>query len=81
MLSTLDRYWKKNLSLDEGIDIINKCIAEIQKRMVISNPRFCIKAVSKDGVSVIKSAVGDSTASKEDVPMESATTAPAPVSA
>lgn len=56
VLSTLDRYWKKNLSLEEGIDVIKKCIAEVQKRLVISNPHFCIKAVTKDGISIITKA-------------------------
>lgn len=56
VLSTLDRYWKKNLTLDQGIEVIKKCIAEIQKRLVISNPRFAIKVVTKDGITVINAA-------------------------
>lgn len=56
MLSTLDRYWKKNLSLEDGLDVIRKCIAEVQKRLVISQPRFSIKMVSKDGIKVIDAA-------------------------
>lgn len=69
VLSTLDRYWKKNLSLDEGLDVIRKCIAEVQKRLVINQPRFVIKAVSKDGVSVIDGADISSLAPKNDIEM------------
>ena len=36
--------------------MIRKCIAEVQKRLVISNPHFCIKVVTKDGISVITAA-------------------------
>lgn len=53
VLSTLDRYWKKNLSLEEGLVVIRKCVAEIQKRLVINQPKFSIKVVDKDGIKVI----------------------------
>lgn len=66
VLSTLDRYWKKNLSLEQGVDVIEKCIAEIQKRLVINQPRFCIKVVDKDGIRVVKHVGGmDSGRGKE----------------
>lgn len=77
VLSILDRYWKKNLSLDEGLVVIRKCIAEIQKRLVISQPRFVIKVVSKDGVSVIDSADISSLGSKNDIEMAATVTAQA----
>lgn len=56
VLSTLDRYWKKNLTVNEGIDVIHKCIAEIQKRFVVSQPRFLVKMVSKDGITTVDAA-------------------------
>lgn len=58
VLSTLDRYWKKNLPLEQGVEIIEKCVAEVQKRLVISQPRFCVKVVDKNGVRVLKQAGG-----------------------
>lgn len=68
MLSTLsDRYWKR-ISLDEGIDVMKNCIAEVQKRLVISNRHFCIKMVTKDGISII-------TKADTDTPTESKPTA------
>lgn len=56
VLSTLDRYWKKNLTVDAALDVINKCIAEVQKRLVINQPRFAIKVVDKNGVRVLEAA-------------------------
>lgn len=69
VLSTLDRYWKKNLSLQEGLVVIRKCIAEVQKRLVINQPRFAVKVVSKDGVTVIDSADINPVKSTSDVDM------------
>lgn len=74
VLSTLDRYWKKNLSLEDGLVVIRKCIAEIQKRLVINQPRFSIKVVGKDGVKVIDPA-DLTTPGRED---DSMTDAPQP---
>lgn len=56
VLSTLDRYWKENLTQDEALAIVRRCVAEIQQRLVINQPRFAIKLVSKDGIKVIEAA-------------------------
>lgn len=80
VLSTLDRYWKKTLSLDQGLKVIRKCIAEVQKRLVISNPRFCIKVVAKDGISVITPASINPDPISSGAPMDTIAPAPAPVS-
>lgn len=56
VLSTLDRFWKKNLSQEDALMVMNKAIAEVQKRLVINQPRFCIKIVDSNGVRVIEAA-------------------------
>lgn len=56
VLSTLDRYWKKNMTVDDALIVIRKCINEVQKRLVINQPRFAIKIVDKDGVRIIDAA-------------------------
>lgn len=66
VLSTFDRYWKKNLPLDEGVSILRKCIAEIQKRLVINQSRFCIKVVDKNGVRIIDAADSETPGNKTD---------------
>lgn len=75
VLSTLDRYWKKNLSLDDGLAVIRSCIAEVQKRLVINQPHFAIKIVTKDGVTVIDNATSSPSGSKADIDMTASTTA------
>ena len=54
VLSIFDRDWKPNLSLEEGIAIIRKCINELHSRFLISQPNFILKIVNKDGTSKIK---------------------------
>jgi 20S proteasome subunit beta 4 len=56
VLSTLDRFWKKNLSEEGALAVLQKAIAEVKKRLVINQPRFCIKIVDKDGVRVLQAA-------------------------
>ncbi|KAL0484679.1 proteasome subunit beta-2 [Acrasis kona] len=47
--SILDKYAHLDMDLDEGIDVLNKCIAEVQKRLLLSTPRFIVKVVDKNG--------------------------------
>lgn len=53
VLSVFDREWKKNITLDEGLEIIRKCIHELRTRFLISQPVFVIKVVDKDGTKVV----------------------------
>jgi 20S proteasome subunit beta 4 len=56
VLSTLDRLWKKNMSETQALAVLKAAIAEVQKRLVINQPRFAIKIVDKDGVRVLEAA-------------------------
>merc|ERR1711862_497550 len=51
-LSIMDRYYKPDLTLDEGKDIIRKCIQEMKRRFVLHLGEFKCKIVTKDGISV-----------------------------
>merc|ERR1712046_285614 len=53
-LSTIDRYYTPNLTLEEGMDIIKKCVKEIQTRFLVNTPEFMVKVIDKDGVRVVK---------------------------
>lgn len=53
VLSTMDRYWKKNMTRDEALALVQRCIQEVQQRLLINQPRFCVKIVGKDGVEVV----------------------------
>lgn len=56
VLSTLDRFWKKNMSEADALRVLEKAINEVQKRLVINQPRFAIKIVDKNGVRVLEAA-------------------------
>merc|ERR1719221_2492013 len=48
----MDRYWKKDLTLEEAKDIIRKCIAELETRFVIDLGKYMCKIVDSSGVRV-----------------------------
>ena len=53
LLGLLDNLYKKDLTLDEGIQIIKCCIKELQTRFLMSQNNFTIKCVTKDGIKVL----------------------------
>jgi len=48
--STIDRYYKPGLTQEEGLDILRKCVHEINTRFLANTPNFTLKIVDKDGV-------------------------------
>ncbi len=54
VLSTLDKYYRRGMNLEEGLDVINKCIQELRNRFIINSPDFIIKVVDKDGSRVVQ---------------------------
>lgn len=53
ILSVFDRDWKPNMTLEEGMELVRKCIHELKTRYLISQPIFTIKVVDKNGIRVI----------------------------
>jgi 20S proteasome subunit beta 4 len=53
-LSIMDRDWKEGLTETEAIDIVEKCIKELQVRFLLNQSNFMIKVIDKDGVKVVK---------------------------
>ena len=51
--SIFDREYKENLTEEEAIKILGKCILEMKTRFMMSQPNFIMKKVDKDGVSVL----------------------------
>lgn len=49
-LSIMDRYWKENMTVEEAVDLLQKCISELKTRFILSLQEFKIKIVDKDGV-------------------------------
>ncbi|KAJ4760399.1 Proteasome subunit beta type [Rhynchospora pubera] len=48
-LSMMDRLYHPDMSIEEAIDLIDKCIIEIRTRLVVAPPNFVIKIVDQDG--------------------------------
>jgi len=54
VLSLLDRYHNPEASLEEGLETLKRCIAEMEKRLIVSLGKFKVKIVDKDGVREIE---------------------------
>ncbi|KAL4506738.1 hypothetical protein ABPG72_001159 [Tetrahymena utriculariae] len=54
VLSTLDHDYKPNLTLDEGIAIIKRCINELKTRFLVSQSHFIAKIVTPAGIQVLQ---------------------------
>ena len=55
-LGLLDRFYKKDLTEEEGLKIIRLCISELATRFLVNRTGFVIKLVDKNGVRVISAA-------------------------
>lgn len=49
-LSTMDRYHRPDMSLDEGLDLLRKCIDELRTRFIIDVGKFRVRVVDSAGV-------------------------------
>lgn len=47
--SIMDKYWKPEIKLEEAMEIMKKCIKEIQKRFQLQQPNFKVRVVNKEG--------------------------------
>ncbi|XP_043573651.1 proteasome subunit beta type-2 [Chiloscyllium plagiosum] len=49
-LSILDRYYKPDLTREEALELLKKCLQEIQKRFILNLPSFTVRIIDNDGV-------------------------------
>ncbi len=54
IFSTLDRHWRKGMSLDESLALVRMCVAELATRFIIHQPNFKVKVADKDGIREVK---------------------------
>ncbi len=52
-MSTLDRYWRENMNLEEAKIVLKKCIDELKVRYIVNMPTFTVKVADKEGVREI----------------------------
>jgi len=53
ILSVFDRDWKRNMSLEEAMEVVRRCIHELKTRFLISQPVFIVKMVDKNGTKTL----------------------------
>ena len=53
VLSVFDKHYKKDMTLDEGKEVMKMALAEIKKRFTIAPHGFIVKTITKDGISKI----------------------------
>jgi len=51
--STLDAYYRDDLTIDEALKIVDAGISEIRTRLLLNTPNFIVKVVDKDGARVL----------------------------
>ncbi|KAM9305593.1 LOW QUALITY PROTEIN: proteasome subunit beta type-2-like [Gastrophryne carolinensis] len=49
-LSILDRYYKPDLTREEAVELLKKCITELQKGFILSLPSFSVRIIDKEGL-------------------------------
>uniref|UniRef100_A0A6U4BZU5 Proteasome subunit beta n=2 Tax=Phaeomonas parva TaxID=124430 RepID=A0A6U4BZU5_9STRA len=53
VLSLLDAHWEKGLTEEQAIEVLRKCIKELETRFMIALPKWSVKVVDSEGVRVI----------------------------
>lgn len=54
IFSTMDRYWKPGMNLEEVLELARKCIKELSTRFIINQPHWTAKVMSADGIKVVE---------------------------
>ena len=54
MLSLMDKHYKADMSLEEALQLVEMCIAEVKQRLVVAPPKFLIKVVDKNGTRTVE---------------------------
>ncbi|KAM0752945.1 20S proteasome subunit beta 4 [Meredithblackwellia eburnea MCA 4105] len=52
-LSTMDRWHSPDMDLQQGLELMRKCIDELEKRFIVNLGEFTIRVADKDGVRQI----------------------------
>jgi 20S proteasome alpha/beta subunit len=54
ILSVMDKYYEKNMTVEQALRLVDKCIWEIGTRMVASPGSYLVKIVDKDGARLLE---------------------------
>ncbi|GCB70273.1 hypothetical protein scyTo_0010736 [Scyliorhinus torazame] len=48
--SILDRYYKPELTREEAVELLKKCLQEYQKQFILNLPSFTVQVIDNNGV-------------------------------
>jgi len=51
--ATIDRYYTPGLTRAEGMELLRKCVTEINLRFMANSPNFLVKVVDSNGITVV----------------------------
>ena len=54
VLSMFDKLWRPELTEADALEMMEKGVAEVRKRLIVSCPGYEIKVVDKDGIRTLK---------------------------
>jgi len=49
----LDRHYRKDMSKEEAYGLIQDCVEEVQKRLIVNLPNFQVKVIDRDGITTM----------------------------
>lgn len=50
-LSLMDRHYRADMALEEGLALLRMCFNELKARFIVSLPSFAVRAICRDGTS------------------------------
>ena len=53
-LSTMDRYHSPDMSLDEGLLLLRRCIGELKQRFIVDLGKWNIRVIDHDGIRPVE---------------------------
>ncbi|RSH80139.1 Proteasome subunit beta type-4 [Saitozyma podzolica] len=72
-LSTMDKWWYPDIQRREGVDVLKKCVNEVEKRLTVKFAFNCI-LIDKDGIHNIDLSLPDPIGAMEAAASASGTT-------
>ncbi|GAA5832417.1 hypothetical protein JCM3766R1_003065 [Sporobolomyces carnicolor] len=58
-LSTMDRWHKPDGTLEEGLELLRKCVNELETRFIVNLGEFTVRVADKDGVRLVDLKTGE----------------------
>uniref|UniRef100_A0A6G3MJ93 Proteasome subunit beta n=1 Tax=Henneguya salminicola TaxID=69463 RepID=A0A6G3MJ93_HENSL len=52
-LSALDRFYRPDMNINEAVQLLSVILKDIQKRFVVNIPKLLVRAVGREGISMI----------------------------